>query len=344
MRFGPPSGDDATSLRPCPTGRSAECLRRKLALCAAGLAALAGAPAAEASEPLPEFDVRSPSLKVNGKGEALVEYTTTRGARRHLLVWGGVNAVVPPSASVRQVRFQYDFAGGWGKYRKQVWRTFPNRCRAYDGPALPHFVAGCKAPDGSYWALQRWQRRLPLLGFLPWLPIHNVWELHVSHWSTELPVLEAHVNWTYAFQWQGVFGRLSYLGHPVYGFSTSAEGNPRDRYARNVYIDTLNSAYGAGWRRESGILTHRTTGTFCHSFVAGQQPFPGYPSQAPRPSARGERYRITVMGPGVTPVVMWEAAGLPPYNGSSEHETIEARANAAFDRIMAGDRICAPER
>jgi hypothetical protein len=51
------------------------------------------------------------------------------------------------------------------------------------------------------------------------------------------------------------------------------------------------------------------------------------------------------MGPGVTPVLMWEAAGLPPFSSSnSEHQVIEERANSAFDRIMAGDRICAGER
>ena len=46
-----------------------------------------------------------------------------------------------------------------------------------------------------------------------------------------------------------------------------AEGNPKDRYGRNVYIDTLNSAFGPGWKRESGILVHKPNGTFCHSFV-----------------------------------------------------------------------------
>jgi hypothetical protein len=310
----------------------------------AALAAVALPGTAQASESLPDFNVSKPTLKVNRKGQALVEYTTQRGVRRHVFVWGAVNAVVPPRPTVRQARFRYDFAGGWGIARKQLWRTFRNGCRKYDGPPLPAFVAGCKAPDGSYWALQSWQRRLPLLGFDPWLPVHTAWELHVSHWSTELPVLDAHVNWTYGVSQVGVFGRYTYLGHPVYGFSTSSAGNPRDRYARNVYIDTLNSSYGRGWRRESGILTHRNTGTFCHSFVAGQRPFAGYPSQAPRPSSRGDRYRITVMGPGVTPVVMWESEGLPAYDGSSVHQTLEARANAAFDRIMAGDRICAKER
>jgi len=313
-------------------------------LIVAALAALLAPAAARASEPFPDFNVKRPTLKVNAKGQALVEYTTERGARRHVFVWDAVNSAVPPAAATPQARFKYDFAGGWGIARKQLWKTLKNACRRYDGPALPFFVAACKAPDGSYWALQTWQRRLPLLGFDPWLPIQNSWELHVSHWNTELPVLDAYVNWTYGLAQQGVFGRLSYLGHPVYGFSSSAEGNPRDRYARNVYIDTLNSAYGPGWRRESGILTHRGTGTFCHSFVPGQIPFAGYPSTAPRPSARGERYRISVMGPGVTPVLMWEAAGLPPFAGTDEHQRLENGFNVAFDRIMVGDRICAGER
>ena len=34
----------------------------------------------------------------------------------------------------------------------------------YDGPKLPWMVKACKAPDGSYWALQKWQRMLPNLG------------------------------------------------------------------------------------------------------------------------------------------------------------------------------------
>jgi hypothetical protein len=259
-------------------------------------------------------------------------------------MWGAVNANAP-SREVTQVRFSRDFSGGLATYKQAVWKRFANACRRYDGPALAYFVAGCKAPDGSYWALQSWQRRLPLLGFDPWLPIQDDYELHLSHWSGPLPVLDAHVNWTYGLQFQGVFGRLSYLGQPVFGFSSSSEGNPRDRYSRNVYIDTFNSAYGPGWKRESGILTHQNTGTFCHSFVPGQKPFAGYPSQIPRPAAPGTRYRISVMGPGVTPVLMWEGPGLPNFNGSDpNHTAAEAEANAAFDRVMAGDRICRNER
>ena len=115
-------------------------------------------------------------------------------------------------------------------------------------------------------------------------------------------------------------------------------GNPKDRYSRNVYIDTLNSVYGVGWHRETGILLHRPTGTFCHSFVP-QKPFPGYPSQEMRPPAPGERYRVTVMGPGVTPVVDWEGRGL-----TSADRASAASITEVFDAVMAGDARCAGER
>jgi hypothetical protein len=124
----------------------------------------------------------------------------------------------------------------------------------------------------------------------------------------------------------------------VYGFGATAKGAPKDGYGRNVYIDTFNSVYGQGWKREAGILTHRGTGTFCHSFVP-QRPFAWYPSHDTRPAAPGERYRVTVSGPGVTPVLQVEVPGLTSGDRSRDGEF-----NATFDRVMAGDRICASER
>ena len=301
------------------------------------LFAAAVAPAT-ASEPLQDANVTLLSLKVNGKGEALFTYRRADGRLRRVLAWGAINARAP-SADVPQVRFRWDYAGGWGKYRNgKYWRTFENRCRPYDGPPLPMLVAACKAPDGTYWTVQAWQRRLPLLGFDPWLPHHTNWELHVAHFAGELPRLELHPNWTYDGRWQGVFGRYSYLGQPIFGYGSTAKGVPKDRYGRNLYIDTLNSVYGAGWRRESGILTHRGTGTFCHSFVP-QRPFAGYPSQHERPAASGERHRVTVGGPGVTPVIQAEVAGLTAADQDRDREF-----NSVFDQVMAGDRICAGER
>ena len=300
-------------------------------------ASLVAAAPARASEPLSDRNVSKVRLAVNTKGEALITYRLANGKVRRVLVWGAINAL-HPDPDVRQVRFRYDYAGGWGRYRRMYWKTFRNACRPYDGPTLAHFVAACKAPDGSYWALQTWQRRLPLLGFAPWTAAQRSWELHVSHWSGPLAELEVSPNWTYGGRYEGLFGRLTYIGQPVYGFSSTATGNPRDRYSRNVYIDTYGSAYGPGWRRESGILTHKPTGTFCHSFVA-QKPHPGYPSTTLRPPAPGKAYRVTVMGPGVTPVVKWEGPGLGSFDDSRDRIL-----NAVFDEVMAGDRICAPER
>jgi hypothetical protein len=304
-----------------------------LAICSAVLTS-----SPRASEQLTDTNLRSATLQVNTRGEALVSYVRANGVTRHVLFWGAVNANAATDPGVPQVRFQKDYAGGWGKYRNgNYWKNFRNACRPYDGPALPYLVAACKAPDGSYWALQSWQRSLPLLGFDAWRPDQLAYETHVSHWTGDLPQLELYAHWTYGGQFQGVFGRLTYLGQPVHGFSSTADGNPHDRYGRNVFIDTFDSAYGPGWCRESGILLHTPGGTFCHSFVP-QHPFAGYPSQELRPAAPGTRYRATVMGPGVTPVVEAEVAGLAGTDRTS------AATTDVWDRVMSGDRRCAPER
>jgi hypothetical protein len=303
---------------------------------------LVAARPAHASEPFSNTNVKNANLAVNRNGEALVTYTTEAGQVRRVLVWGALNALVP-TEGVPQVRFKYDYAGGWGKYRKLYWKTFSNACRKYDGPQLVYLVAACKAPDGTYWALQSWQRGLPLLGFDPWLPAQKAYELHVSHWSGDLPQLEVGVHWTYGGSSVGIFGRFLYLDKPVHGFKSTAVGNPLGRYERNVYIDTFDSAYGDGWARESGILTHKPTGTFCHSFVP-QKPFPGYPDTKTRPAAPGKKLRVTVMGPGVTPVVQWEGEGLGGWTGTAAQRETLAKARDKWDAVMAGDLKCAPER
>jgi hypothetical protein len=312
-------------------------MRLALVLCAVVPAVVLAAPAS-GSELIQDANAQLLSLQVNGKGEALVTYRRPDGNVRHVLAWGAVNARAP-SEDVSQVRFRWDYAGGWGKYRNgKYWQTFRSRCAPYDGPALPMLIAACKAPNGSYWTVQAWQRRLPLLGFDPWLPAQSNRELHLAHFSGELPKLEAYANWTYNGRWQGLFGRYSYLGQPIFGFGANAKGVPKDRYGRNLYIDTFNSAYGPGWKRESGILTHRGTGTFCHSFVP-QKPFAGYPNQDVRPAAAGEKYRVTVGGPGVMPVMQVEVAGLTRADLGRD-----AEIDAVFDKVMAGDRTCASER
>ena len=54
-------------------------------------------------------------------------------------------------------------------------------------------MAACKAPDGSYWALQAWQPYLPHRGYPPWLPRQTQFELHISHWTGQLAQLEVQI-------------------------------------------------------------------------------------------------------------------------------------------------------
>ena len=294
------------------------------------------APPAAASQVVGR-DVSSVQLAVNAKGEALVTYTSSQGVVRRVLAWGALDAV-PPSQEVPQQRFRLDYTGGWGKYGKRgYWRTFKNVCRAYTGPALVHAVAACTAPDGTHWALQSWQRVQPLRGVAPFLPAHLSTELHLSHWSKPLPVLEVSPNWTYGGAFQGLFGRLLYDGKPVHGFRTPNRTRS-DPHARYVYIDTLNSAYGPGWKRDGAKVTHAGSGAFCYSFAPLAQAPPGYPS-VPTVSGKGERHRVTAVGPGVTPVVQWEGAALGPYDSDADNAF-----NALFDAILGNDAACRNER
>ena len=151
-------------------------------------------------------------------------------------------------------------------------------------------------------------------------------------------MIEVSPNWTYGGQWQGLFGRLTYAGMPVFGSRTPSSVK-RDGYARYVYIDTRNSVYGAGWKHDAGKVLHVRNGGFCYSFVP-QAPPAGYPDTTTRGAAVGDLHRVTVMGPGVTPDVQWEGAPLGRYD--AEQDT---SYNTLFDRLIgADDRVCANER
>jgi hypothetical protein len=292
---------------------------------------------ASASEQFGDLEVSFRSLKVNDRGTALVAYRTAKGAVRHIYVWGAINANAPDPDNP-QVRFRYDYTGGLKKDGRQTWQTFADHCRPYDGPRLVWLVAACKAPDGSYWALQRWQRLLPMRGIAPFRPEQDAFELHISHWSGPLPVLEVSPNWTYGGRWQGLFGRLSYLGRPAFGYRTPSSSQ-RDPYARFFYVDTFNSVFGPGWKHDAGKVAHSRNGAFCYSFVPQMTPA-GYPKHELRPPGNGEHHRVTVMGPGVTPVLQWEGDGLGRYN-----QQRDTTFNAIFDRLVGpDDKVCLAER
>ena len=313
--------------------KACACARSVLVLAAAACAFAVAAQRAAASEILAR-DATNVTLRVNAKGEALVSYTEA-GRARKLLAWGAVNAIAPTTARA-QVSFRLDYAGGWGKYRAPSYASsFLNRCRRYDGPALAWFVAACKAPDGSYWALQSWQRMLPNLGLAPWTRKLGVHELHLSHWSGELAKLGIYTDWVYPKHFHHLFGRYTYRGLPVYGFRSTSTGVPLDSFGRNVFLDTFDSAYGAGWRRENSFLAQTGSGSFCYGFYP-HAPYGGYPDVGTRPEGNGTRYRVTAKGPGVTPLVTWEGAGLPDFEPSNPaHVGLEARMNT-LQRELAG--------
>jgi hypothetical protein len=300
------------------------------------------------------------TLQVNTKGEAVLTYTAA-GKLRHVIAWGAVNAH-PPKADAPQLKLQLDYTGGYGRYFKQnsaaqtlaveykkikgtpgylanpvvkelrqaqqaadlYWKTgFHGGCSPYDGPPLAWSVLTCTAPDGSFWAVQEWQRELPDYGVTP-TPDEAVWELRLSHWTGPLPVLTVDTDWAW-HQWDHLFGSLAYLGKPAYGFHSTSGGNPLDSYGRNVYIDTFDSNYGSGWRRENSALTHVRTGVFCYSVNP----------HGDHPSGMGSKYRITVIGPGVTPDVMWQGDAPGPYDQAADQA-----ANAQIAALH--DSQCAP--
>ena len=149
----------------------------------------------------------------------------------------------------------------------------------------------------------------------------------------------------YGGRFQQVFGRMTYGGSPVYGYGTTRYGAPTDGYGRLLYLDTFNSAYGKGWRRENSFVAHNPTGVFCYGFYPFDPTKSGYvhpPGQtAVRGPGNGEKYRITVEGPGVTPDVMWVGAGLHDYNARNPSDVnYEQQQNAELDRIIGVDKLC----
>jgi hypothetical protein len=323
-------------------------------------AAAAFVSSAGASQIISTSSVSGLTLQLNAKGEALLTYTTG-GRRVHVLAWGAVNAVATKPGT-RQAAFQLDYSGGYQKYflhnrqaqalarvyRKikgtpgylaspvvkklqaaqqaadDYWKSaFNGGCGPYDGPALAWSVVACKASDGSYWAVQSWQRKLPNYG-LPADKTTGAFEVHLSHWTGALPVLTVGTDWSW-HQWNHLYGTFTYDGAPVFGLQSTSTGQPLDSFGRNLYLDTLDSAYGSGWKRENSFLTHKGDGVFCYSV----NPHPGHPA------GTGTEYRATIMGPGVTPDVRWIGQAPGAYDKATD-----AQRNLAIAGLH--DALCKP--
>jgi hypothetical protein len=234
----------------------------------------------------------------------------------------GVNVNQKRWALGRKIAAAYATLTSLRSQAENYWKTFS--CPVYNGPLLADVVAACDAPDGSYWAVQSWDRDLPDYGVAP-TPAQSQMEVHLSHWTGALPVLTVHTDWAYGGQWNHLWGTFTYNGQGVYGFHSTARGVPLDSFGRNLYVDTFDSAYGPGWRRENSFLMHPTGGSWCYSV----NPHGTYPA------GTGSQYRLTILGPGVTPDVSVTVPAPGPY----------VKADQAADRaaiLSLGDPACQP--
>jgi hypothetical protein len=267
-------------------------------------------PGGAAASQVVGVDASSVSLSADGAGRALVSFRSG-GSLHQVLAWGAVDARAP-SRSVPQVEFKLDTRGG----------SVRNSCAPVRLP-LAWFVAACRASDGSYWALQSWQRLLPNGGARP-SGRQAVRELRLSHWTGQAAELTVRFGWSYRRYLQ-VYGVYRYRGEPVFGYRV-ASGVPLDGYGRNLYVDAYDSDVGTGWRRVNSFLAHSPLGGFCYGFF----PHGGH-------TGVGRVLRATVIGPGVTPDVMWQ--GRPPASYSAD---ADRASDTDLASLLRGDPLCRP--
>jgi hypothetical protein len=137
---------------------------------------------------------------------------------------------------------------------------------------------------------------------------------------------------------------MTYRGVPVYGFGATSAGNPTDGYGRNLYLDTLDAPnYDDGWKRENSFLTHRSAGNFCYGFYARKTYYPDKFGNQTRPPGNGAKYRLTVIGPGVSPDVMALVNGLPNFDESDpDMVAYEDQMNRLNRQLAENDRSTTP--
>lgn len=303
----------------------------------ASAALLLAAPASALASQILDRDATHVTIAVNSQHRAVVSYMRG-GAWHHVLVWGAINAL-PPSRAHKQVKFRLDYSGGYGSFGTGYWKQIVkhNVCGPYKGPPLHWEVVACTTPNGQNWALQSWQRMLPDSGFKPTKSLQRAHELHVSHWTGALAVLWLKGDWVYGGSYEHLYGKFSYHGVAVHGFSATPVGNPTDSYGRNIVVDTLDpplwkTGYRqtGGWMRFNSFLAHNPHGNFCAG-VFGDMFGRG-------PKGDGSEYRASAEGPGVTPIVFWQGpppgtyqpGGFPSRNGRPYFDALPTPAASPF--------------
>ena len=247
---------------------------------------VAFAATASASE-LIDRNAHGVKLAVNAKGEALDHLH--RGRQAASTCSPGARSTRSRRRTARpQVAFKLDYAGGWGKYHRDYWKTFAQRVRGLrragarvEGDRVQgarRLVLGAAGVAADAAEL----RRRADAG------CRRVWELRLSHWTGDLPVLDDHTDWAW-HQWDHLFGTFTYGGTPVYGFSSTSSRRP----ARHVRPQHLRRHVRLGVRhrleaREQLPDAHAAPGSFCY----------GFNPHGVAPAGKGTKYRATVEGPG----------------------------------------------
>ena len=229
-----------------------------------------------------------------------------RGRMWHVFVSGAVNARSPEPA-VPQVHSRRTTRAAAANGALQEHLPAVRR------PAARVVLAGCKASDGSYWALQMWQRMLPNLGYVPWTHGQKVWEVHVSHWTARSRrSRRMRTGSTPAASTRSSAGRPTRQAH--LRVQDDEVGQPArllrspdlPRHARLRVRDGL--ATGELVRRaqaERHVLLRLLS-----TSAVRRLPAPAFG----RLAGNGSRYRLTLYGPGVTPDVAVYVNGLPDYD------------------------------
>ncbi|MGB2953441.1 MAG: hypothetical protein WBB74_08605, partial [Gaiellaceae bacterium] len=192
-------------------------------MAAVALAAAFACPATAGASIMVAATARDATLKVTANGQAEADWITGGGGHGSIVIW--------PSGRLR-----------WGAHLQGRDVSYPAT-----GIAVPVARVVRQTPDGRLWALQAWRR-------LPGGPV----ELRFARWQgapTTLTLQAVCCKW----HSENVVGKASFHGKAIYGFHSTPQGAPLDRFGRNVFLDSYRHSR---WHRMMGILTHRPTGRF----------------------------------------------------------------------------------
>ena len=284
-------------------------------------------------------------IAVNAKGEALFTYNKADGIH-HVLVWGAINAIAPTGRRAP------------GEVQARLFRRLGLAPHALLEEVRLH-VRPLRRPGAceSRRSLQG-ARRLVLGGAelaaaASGSRLHAVGRGSPRAVARGLALVGRHraardrLGLGLRRPLPGLFGRFTYRGSARCTASARrASVRPPTASAVSIYLDTYNSVYGQGWRRENSFVSHNPTGVFCYGFYPFDPTKGGYTHPAGWTAMRGpgtgEKYRLTASGPGVTPNISVIVPGLHPFD--KRKSARRHLAAAAVERAALVERPALPRR